>query len=126
QGQLAIYIPSARAVFVGDTMFAMGCGRVFEGSFEQLYASLMKIASLPGDTKIYFGHEYSVRNAEFAKRFDPENREIDRRLEKARSELLACHTAAAPTIEEEKRVNPFLRAGSLERFTELRELRNQF
>jgi hydroxyacylglutathione hydrolase len=125
-GQIALWMPNAEAVFVGDTLFSMGCGRIFEGSFAQMYASLQKIAALPPQTKIFFGHEYTLRNGAFAYSVDSENPDIHARINEAAPLVEARKFVAAPTLSEELRVNPFLRAETLERFTELREARNNF
>lgn len=137
-GQMAYYIPSAKAVFVGDTVFAMGCGRLFEGSAEELWSSLVRLSQLPSDTRLYFGHEYTLRNAAFTLSVDPENPAILKRLEKTKLHLSKGHIAPAPTLFEEMAVNPFFQprraaqslglteATDLELFTELRHRRDQF
>jgi len=137
-GQIALYMPTAKAVFVGDTVFAMGCGRLFEGSPSQMWSSLKKLMSLPGDTRIYFGHEYTERNASFAKSVDPDNPEIQARLEETLRALKSGRPSEAPTLEDEIKVNPFLKpsraatalnlvgAEDLEIFTELRRRRDNW
>lgn len=134
RGQIAFYFPDAHAVFVGDTLFAMGCGRLYEGTATELFASLAKLSRLPADTHIYFGHEYTTRNAAFAQSVEPGNRDIATRAAEAKT------ITPAPTLAEERRVNPFLRtdsleirrqlqlenASDLEVFTRLREMRNDF
>jgi hydroxyacylglutathione hydrolase len=141
QGQIAFYIPESGAIFVGDTLFAMGCGRLFEGTAAQMWTSLLRLMKLPPETRIYFGHEYTERNAAFARTVDPENPAINERLIRVREELRsASGLATAPTLAEEYRVNPFLRAGEsfireqlgmplasdLQVFTRLREMRDVF
>ncbi len=108
-GQIAFYMPDDKALFVGDTVFAMGCGRLFEGSAAQMWASLKRLSSLPGDTRIYFGHEYTERNASFALTVDPTNAKIKTRLEKTLRVLQNGRPAQAPTLAEELEVNPFLK-----------------
>jgi len=115
------------ALFVGDTLFSMGCGRLFEGTPAQMFNSLARIKSLPGSTRLYFGHEYTETNARFAKQVEPENSfAIDDRLVATRSQLTRGLVASKPTLEAECKVNPFLRAKSLEEFTHLRKMRDSF
>lgn len=111
-GQIALYIPDLGAVFVGDTLFAMGCGRLFEGTAEQMWSSLGRLMQLPQSTRLYFGHEYTDLNGPFAQIVEPENAAIADRRRQARM-LLADGLHAivpAPTLAEEMQVNPFLRA----------------
>src|SRR4051812_44036116 len=99
----------AGALFCGDTLFACGCGRLFEGTAEQMYASLSKLAALPDDTKVYCGHEYTLANIGFAKAVEPGNARL---LERERSDakLRERDLPTLPsTIAKEKATNPFLR-----------------
>jgi len=126
-GQISIHIPEAQALFVGDTMFAMGCGRLFEGTFEQMYESLRRIVALPQTTRVYFGHEYTANNGGFALQVDPDNRlAIEERMILAREYVVKNKCVPAPTIADEMRVNPFLRARTLSEFRSLRERRNHY
>ena len=99
----------AGSLFCGDTLFACGCGRLFEGTADQMYASLQKLARLPDDTKVYCGHEYTLANIGFAKGVEPQNAALaarearDRRLQEAGKPTLPS------TMREEKATNPFLR-----------------
>jgi hydroxyacylglutathione hydrolase len=125
EGQIAYHADDA--LFVGDTVFEMGCGRLFEGTPAQMFTSLARIQSLPETTRLYFGHEYTEVNARFALDVDPANRiAINERLEDVRAQLLRTGHATAPTLAAEKKVNPFFRARTLEDFTHLRERRNSF
>src|ERR1044071_4898779 len=72
-GHIAYYFEDEGMIFVGDTMFAMGCGRLFEGTAEQMYSNMLRIAALPEDVRIYCGHEYTLANARFAKHAEPDN-----------------------------------------------------
>lgn len=104
----------AGAVFTGDTLFAMGCGRIFEGTAHQMWESLLKLARLPAETRVYCGHEYTLSNARFALKIDPENTQLQaraREVEKLRAENLMT---LPTTIELELATNPFLRASSRE------------
>lgn len=125
EGQIAYHVNEN--LFVGDTVFEMGCGRLFEGTPKQMFESLQKIKALPGDTRIYFGHEYSEINSRFAAECEPSNRiAIETRLSNVRDERMRLGHAAAPTLTTEMKVNPFLRAPDLDAFTALRERRNTF
>ncbi len=96
-------------VFCGDTLFAAGCGRLFEGTAEQMFSSLGKLAQLPGDTKVYCAHEYTENNLTFAQLVEPENQAVAERLAEVRN-IRADHQPSLPsTIELERATNPFLR-----------------
>jgi len=97
------------ALFCGDTLFAGGCGRLFEGSAEELYASLQKISSLPDDTHIYCAHEYTLRNLEFAQTVEPHNLNIQKRIEQVQVLLAKQQTSLPSLLKDEKDTNPFLR-----------------
>jgi hydroxyacylglutathione hydrolase len=139
-GQIAFLIHEAKAIFVGDTLFSMGCGRLFEGTPEQMWRSLNRILSLPQDFQIYFGHEYTERNGAFARNLEPDNMAIVARLRETRESLSMGRPPSAPTISDEMKVNPFLRARSasirrtlsmpnasdVEVFASLRRLRDEF
>ncbi len=117
-GQVAYYFENLRTsegthpgVFVGDTLFAMGCGRLFEGSAEQMWASLKRLMALPPTTRLYFGHEYTRLNEPFAKFIEPENLQIPERQHQAQTILVKGpdEIVPAPTLAQEMMVNPFLR-----------------
>ena len=99
----------AGALFCGDTLFACGCGRLFEGTAEQMYASLAKLAALPDDTKVYCGHEYTLANIGFAKTVEPDNAALKQREERDRRLRAAGKPTLPSTLGEEKATNPFLR-----------------
>lgn len=140
QGQLGYYIRSAKRVFVGDTMFSMGCGRLLEGAPAEMLNSLNRLCQLPSETCLHFGHEYTEKNGAFALNVEPENGAIHECLRSTRESLARVGHALAPSIEDELRVNPFLRldsralrkqlglgkASDLEVFTSLRRLRDVF
>ncbi len=97
-------------VFTGDTLFLGGCGRVFEGTMPMMRASLMRLAALPSETRVWVGHEYTAKNLEFALHVEPSNAEAASRLERVRA-LRAAMTPTVPgTIGEERATNPFLRS----------------
>jgi hydroxyacylglutathione hydrolase len=112
RGHVVYFVPEARAAFVGDTLFAMGCGRLFEGSPEQMWGSLQKILRWPDDTEIYCAHEYTLANARFAVTVEPQNQDLVSRL----AEVEAMRERGQPTVPTrlgaEKATNPFLRPSS--------------
>jgi hydroxyacylglutathione hydrolase len=109
RGHVSFYFKQSKAVFTGDTLFSIGCGRLFEGSPEQMWMSLSKLAGLPDDTLVYCGHEYTLSNAKFAITVEPDNKRLKSRLEQVK-ELRQKGLATIPsTLGEEKETNPFLR-----------------
>lgn len=104
---IAFYAPSI--LFCGDTLFSAGCGRVFEGTAEQLYASLNKISALPDETKIYCAHEYTLNNLRFSQHVEPDNLAVTKHIHAAMT-LRQNHEPTLPsTLKLEKEINPFLR-----------------
>lgn len=139
EGQIAFHFEDDHSIFVGDTLFSLGCGRLFEGTASELWKSLRKISSLPPETQIYFGHEYTERNARFTLSFFPDDVRILERMRKTAHEIADHRVATAPTIADEKTLNLFLdparakvslglppSATDLEVFTELRRRRDVF
>jgi hydroxyacylglutathione hydrolase len=96
-------------LFCGDTLFACGCGRVFEGTAEQMLASLSKLAALPDETKVYCGHEYTLANIKFARAVEPGNSVLAAREERAAKLRAAGRPTLPSTLGEERATNPFLR-----------------
>lgn len=137
---IAYYLPKERALFSGDALFGAGTGRLFEGTVEQMLRSLDHIQSLPQDTKVYCGHEYTVKNLEFARLVEPGNVRVEERLTLARQLREQGKPTMPSTLSLELRTNPFLRlyaegirqilelveATDAEVFAELRRRRNQF
>ncbi len=110
RGHIAFWFEKAKAVFTGDTLFSLGCGRLFEGTPAQMWHSLSKLRRLPADTKVYCGHEYTQSNAKFALAIDPENPALKARAAEVDA-LRAQGKATLPsTIGSECAANPFLRA----------------
>jgi hydroxyacylglutathione hydrolase len=99
----------AGALFCGDTLFACGCGRLFEGTAEQMFASLAKLAALPDETKVYCGHEYTLANIGFAKAVEPQNQALCAREARDRRLRDAGRPTLPSTLRDEKATNPFLR-----------------
>src|SRR5437868_1663851 len=97
------------AVFCGDTLFSAGCGRLFEGTAEQMSASLAKFAALPPQTQVYCGHEYTINNLKFGLAVEPDNQESAAYLEECRAKRARDEATVPSTIRRERNVNPFLR-----------------
>lgn len=111
-GHIAYWFETDGLLFAGDTLFSLGCGRVFEGSFEQMWASLDKLRRLPGETQVYCGHEYTQSNARFALTIEPGNAALQARVARV-AELRAQDKPTLPTtIAAERDTNPFLRPES--------------
>jgi hydroxyacylglutathione hydrolase len=111
-GHIAYWLPEAKAAFVGDTLFAMGCGRVLEGTAEMMWASLEKIAGLPSDTALYCGHEYTVSNGKFGVSIEPDNTRLAERLAAAEAARAAGQPTLPTRVDVELETNVFLRADS--------------
>jgi hydroxyacylglutathione hydrolase len=125
-GHIAYIFRDAGIAFVGDTLFAMGCGRLFEGSPAQMFDSLRRLASLPDDMRVYCAHEYTLANARFAVHVEPGNLAVAERLaavERARADGKAT---VPTTIAQERATNPFLLANSLNQFAERRAAKDDF
>jgi hydroxyacylglutathione hydrolase len=125
-GHVAFHLPAAGVAFTGDTMFAMGCGRLFEGDAATMYASLAKLAALPPDTRIYCGHEYTLANAAFALTVEPVNEDLKRRAAEVKAMRDRGEVTLPTTIAQELATNPFLRAGSVEEFARRRAAKDAF
>ena len=139
-GQIAYHLPDQKVVFCADALFALGCGRIFEGTPEMMHTALQRLAALPDDTKVYAGHEYTLANAKFALSVDPNNQELVKRA----LEIEMLRDDGKPTLPTsialEKRTNPFLRAddpgirrvlgmegaSDLDVFTEIRARKDRF
>jgi hydroxyacylglutathione hydrolase len=109
-GHICFHFPDDKLLFSADTLFALGCGRLFEGTPAQMWTSLQKLMALPDDTAVYFGHEYTLSNARFALTVDPANEELKKRAAEIESIRAKGGFTAPTTLGLEKRTNPFLRA----------------
>lgn len=109
-GHVCFYLPDEKLLFAADTLFALGCGRLFEGTATQMWDSLSKLAALPDETTVYFGHEYTLPNARFARTIDPDNAVLSARVAEIEALRAAGAFTAPTTIGLEKATNPFLRA----------------
>jgi hydroxyacylglutathione hydrolase len=105
-----LHFPSDKLVFAGDTLFSIGCGRVIEGTMEQMWQSMLKLRALPDDTRLYCGHEYTLANIRFAKTIEPDNAALAAREEEAMRQIADGRFTVPSTMGEEKAANPFLRA----------------
>ncbi|MBE0692484.1 MAG: hydroxyacylglutathione hydrolase [Aquamicrobium sp.] len=109
-GHVSYHLPVAGVAFTGDTLFALGCGRLFEAPPEVMFASLAKLAALPGETAVYCGHEYTLANARFALSVDPGNARLKARADKVEALRAEGKPTLPTTISAERATNPFLRA----------------
>lgn len=109
KGHIAYFAPKQGWLFCGDTLFAGGCGRLFEGTPEQMVASLTKLAALPDETQIYCAHEYTLSNLRFAKEVEPDNVSLQARIEHEQAKRDRGQPTVPSTIGVEKSTNPFLR-----------------
>ncbi|MEM6385925.1 MAG: hydroxyacylglutathione hydrolase [Pseudomonadota bacterium] len=113
-GHIAFYMPSEHAAFTADSLMALGCGRVFEGTHAQMWHSLSKLASLPEETTIYSGHEYTLANGKFALTIEPHNPALLARMKSVEQARARGHATVPSTLSEELATNPFIRAGLAE------------
>jgi hydroxyacylglutathione hydrolase len=113
-GAVSYFIEEADAVFTGDTLFSSGCGRLFEGTPAQMVASLSMLASLPGDTRVFSGHEYTESNLAFAAHVEPSHDDVLVAMRRARALREKLEPTVGTTLDEERRTNPFLRLFSPE------------
>ena len=125
-GHICYYFKNEKFLFTGDTLFSLGCGRIFEGTYEQMFSSLQLFKSFPKDTKIFCGHEYTLKNSEFCKKYDPKNKKLDNRILEIKNVLSKGLPTIPTTIEDELDCNIFLRSGDLETFSKLRDLKDNF
>ena len=109
-GHIAFHFPESAAVFTADSLMALGCGRVFEGTMEQMWDSLSKLAALPPETSVYSGHEYTQANAKFALTIDPDNPALTSRAAAVDAARAKGHPTVPSKLSEELATNPFLRA----------------
>ena len=125
-GHICFHFFKEKIIFTGDTLFSLGCGRLFEGSYEEMFESLNKIKVLPKETKIYCGHEYTLNNAKFCIKYDSKNKELQKKIEKIEKQLDKGIPTIPSTLKEELECNIFLRAKDVESFSKLRDLKDNF
>ena len=125
-GHICFYFFKNKFAFTGDTLFSLGCGRIFEGTNEQMFDSLNKIKSLPEDTKIYCGHEYTLNNSRFCIKYDPDNSDLKKKIKVIENNIKKKLPTIPSTLKEEIQCNIFLRAKDLKKFSKLRDLKDNF
>ena len=108
-GHIAFYFPAQKSAFVGDSLFSLGCGRMFEGSKEQFWSSLQKLRNLPDDTMLYCAHEYTESNAKFAMSVEPGNIDLVKRVKDIQARRARGEPTVPSSLMDEKLTNPFLR-----------------
>ena len=112
-GHIAFYCAKEKIIFTGDTLFSLGCGRIFEGTYKEMYDSLNKIKKLPKETLIYCGHEYTKNNSKFCSKYDSGNKNLIGKIEWINSKLEKGLPTIPTTLEEELNTNIFLRCDNL-------------
>ena len=125
-GHIALVFEEARIAFCGDTLFAMGCGRLFEGTAQQMHGSLQRLVSLPEETQLYCGHEYTLVNARFAAHAEPDNPAIAARLKEVEQMRAEGRVTLPTTVAEERNTNPFVRVSNWQEFARLRADKDSF
>jgi len=125
-GHIALIFDEDRVAFVGDTLFAMGCGRLFEGTPHQMYRSLRRLIELPDDTRLYCAHEYTLSNAKFAAHAEPDNRAVAARLAEVRALRELGQITLPTTVAQERETNPFVRSTNVEEFARRRSAKDSF
>ena len=125
-GHICFYFSKDKIAFTGDTLFSLGCGRIFEGTYEQMFSSLNKLKKLPIDTKIYCGHEYTLKNSMFCSKHEKNNKNLEKKIFEIKDKLKNNLPTIPSTIGEELACNIFLRAKNLEDFSKLRDLKDNF
>ncbi len=125
-GHIAFHFFKQKKIFTGDTLFSLGCGRLFEGSYEQMFNSLNKIKNLPKDTEIYCGHEYTLENSNFCLAHDPENFKLKKKINEIRKKINNNLPTIPSLLSNELECNIFLKAKDIESFSKLRDLKDNF
>ena len=125
-GHIAFHFFLEKKIFTGDTLFSLGCGRIFEGTYEQMFNSLKKIKELPKDTQIYCGHEYTLQNSKFCESNDPDNSNLKSKIEEIKEKIKNGHPTIPSILSDEMECNIFLKAKDVESFSKLRDLKDNF
>ncbi len=125
-GHIAFHLPAEGVVFVGDTLFAMGCGRLFEGTPEQMFANMTRLAALPDDTQVYCAHEYTQSNGRYALVAEPDNDALIERMAKVDAARARGEATVPTTIALERATNPFMRARDAAELGERRAAKDAF
>ena len=125
-GHICFYFYKDESVFTGDTLFSLGCGKIFEGTYAQMFNSLMKLKKLPKSTKVFCGHEYTLQNSKFCMAHDENNENLKNKLNDIKIKIKAGLSTIPSTIQDELECNIFLRSNNLETFSKLRDLKDNF
>jgi len=125
-GHIAYHFASERVAFVGDTLFAMGCGRLFEGTAEQMFANMQRLAALSDETQVYCAHEYTLSNGRYALAAEPDNAEIAARMAEVEAARARGEATVPTTIGLERATNPFMRARDAVQLAERRAAKDTF
>jgi hydroxyacylglutathione hydrolase len=125
-GHIAYHLPSEQAVFVGDTLFAMGCGRLFEGTAAQMFRNMTRLAALPPETNAYCAHEYTQSNGRYALVAEPDNQALIERMRQVDAARARGEPTVPTTIALERATNPFMRAASVEELAARRAAKDNF
>ena len=126
KGHICFHFFKDKIIFSGDTLFSLGCGRIFEGTYDQMYKSLNKFKKLPLETKIYCGHEYTLQNSKFCIKYDPSNKKLLKKINKIKEDIINKIPTLPTTIKDELECNIFLKANDIETFSKLRDLKDNF
>ena len=125
-GHVALIFGENGIAFVGDTLFAMGCGRLFEGTPAQMYRSLQRLVELPDETRLYCAHEYTLANARFAAHAEPDNQAVAERLARVEAMRELGEITLPTTVAQERETNPFVRSTNEEQFADRRAAKDSF
>tara|TARA_B100001758_G_scaffold226982_1_gene220062 strand:- start:319 stop:1038 length:720 start_codon:yes stop_codon:yes gene_type:complete len=125
-GHIAYYFFNEKKIFTGDTLFSLGCGKIFEGTYEQMFNSLNKIKELPKDTEIYCGHEYTLQNSNFCIANDSKNFKLKDKIIKIKEKLKNGLPTMPTILSDELECNIFLKTKDLKSFSKLRDLKDNF
>ena len=125
-GHIGFHFAEDRSVFVGDTLFAMGCGRLFEGTAAQMFANMRVLEALPDDTIVYCAHEYTQANGRYARVVEPDNRALAARMNAVDAARRLGEATVPTTIALERATNPFMRAATVEQLAERRTAKDSF
>ena len=125
-GHICFNFFKEKLLFTGDTLFSLGCGRIFEGTYEQMFNSLELIKSFSLETKIYCGHEYTLKNSDFCSIHDKENSKLTEKILSIKEKLNKGLPTIPSTLKEELETNIFLKCNSIENFSKLRDLKDNF
>ena len=125
-GHICFYFFNENSLFSGDTLFSLGCGRIFEGTYQEMFESLKKIKNLPENTNIYCGHEYTLQNSKFCIKYDPNNGNLKDKIIEIKKKIKDNMPTVPSILKDEINCNIFLKAKDLESFSKLRDLKDNF